>query len=98
MPRLPRVLELLERAPETLESSLFLQRLIDDRDQLCDVERLEQVAGRAVPEPVHRGLQTPVAGDDDDLHVFVVALDFLEKFRSLFARELEVQGYQIDRL
>src|SRR2546427_1005476 len=73
MPRLPRVLELLERAPETLEPSLFFQRLIDDRDQLCDVERLEQIAGRAVPKPVHRGFQAPVAGDHDDLHVLVIA-------------------------
>src|SRR5712691_6300604 len=98
MARLPRVLELLERAPETLEPSLFFQRLIDDRDQLCDVERLEQIAGCAVPKPVHRGFQAPVAGDDNDLHMFVVALDFLQELRSLLAWELEVQGHQIDRM
>ena len=98
MPPLPRVLELLESAPETLEPSLLFQRLIDDRDQLCDVERLEQIAGRAVPKPVHRGFQAPVAGDHDDLHVLVIALDVLQELRSLLARELEVQGYQIDRL
>src|SRR5437870_13502213 len=60
MPPLPRVLELFERAPETLEPSLFFQRLIDDRDQLCDVERLKQIAGRAVPKPVHRGFRLPL--------------------------------------
>src|SRR5437870_11788932 len=98
MPRLPRVLELLERAPETLEPSLFFQRLIDDRDQLCDVERPEQIAGCAVPKPIHRGFQAPVAGDDDDLHLFVIALDFLQELRSLLAWELEVQRHQIDRL
>src|SRR5207244_12552005 len=98
MPPLPRVLELFERAPETFESSLFFQRLIDDRDQLCDVERLEQIAGRAVPEPVHRGFQAPVAGDHDDLYVLVIALDVLQELRSLFARELEVEGHQSDRL
>src|SRR5438128_11811574 len=98
MPPLPRVLELLERAPETFESSLFFQRLIDDRDQLCDVERLEQIAGRAVPKPVHRGFQAPIAGDHDDLYVLILALDVLQELRSLLARELEGEGHQIDRL
>src|SRR2546430_13618394 len=35
---------------------------------------------------------------NDDLHVLVIALDVLQELRSLLARELEVQGHQIDRL
>src|SRR3989442_15931199 len=94
MPRLTRVLELLERAPETLEPSLFFQRLIDDRDQLCDVERLEQIARRTEPKAVHRGFQAPVAGEHEDLHVLVIALDVLQELRSLLSRELEFHGHQ----
>ena len=47
-------------------------RSADGLDELVELERLREVAQRAVAHGVHRGVEARTAGDEDDRHVEVV--------------------------
>ena len=94
----PQGRRVFEERSQEIEALLFLQRLVDQGNQFCNIERLQEISCGAVADAFHGRFETAVPGDDDDLHLRVIMLNVLEEIDPLAIGKFLVERNQVDML
>jgi hypothetical protein len=87
--------QLFEEVDHAAATAAARERAVDGRGDLDHVERLLEVVADAEPDGVGRGVEAPVAGDDDHLDVREVDADGAHQLMAAQAGHREVERHDV---